>query len=136
VTFSIGLRIYGAALATLLLLDLAWLGLVARAFYQRELAPLLRPDVQWAPAVLFYLVFVGGVLLFAIAPALASGSLGRAVLLGACLGALAYATYDLTSLALIRGFPLRVAIIDILWGASLTAAVAAAGFLAGRAATG
>src|SRR5690349_10059148 len=115
-TLGIGIRIYGAALLTLLVVDLAWLGIFAKGFYQRELAPLLRPDVQWAPAILFYLAYVGGIMLFAIAPALEAGSLGRAVVLAGIFGAIAYATYDLTSLTLIRDFPVKVAVVDIVWG--------------------
>lgn len=113
-------------------LDMLWLGVVARAFYQRQLATILRPDIQWAPAVAFYLLFVVGVMVFAVVPALERASLGRAIWSGAFLGLVAYATYDLTNLALARDFPPIVAAVDMAWGATIAATVAAAGYGFGR----
>ncbi len=113
-------------------LDMLWLGVVARDFYQRQLATILRPDIQWAPAVAFYLLFVVGVMVFAVVPALERASLGRAIWSGAFLGLVAYATYDLTNLALARNFPPIVAAVDMAWGATIAAIVAAAGYGFGR----
>jgi uncharacterized membrane protein len=124
------LRPFAAALATLFLLDLLWLGLVARDFYRSQLGHLLRADVAWAPALLFYLLFVAALVVFVVQPAVERQSLGRALWTGAFFGLTAYATYDLTSLALIRDFPLGVALVDLAWGTALSAAAAAAGWWA------
>ena len=123
------IQTYFVSLLTFLVIDLVWLGIVARGFYREQLGELLAPDVRWVPAILFYMLFVGAVLVFAVAPALERMSLGRAILLGGFFGMIAYATYDLTNLATLRGFPTTVAIVDIAWGFILTASVAAAGYL-------
>ncbi len=126
---AVFLQTYVASLVAFLLLDFTWLGLIARGFYREQLGQLLRPDVRWIPAIIFYLLFVAAVIVFAVAPAVERGSLGRALLLGGFFGIVAYATYDLTNLATLRGFPTLVAVVDIAWGCLLTAAVAAVGYL-------
>ena len=126
------LKVYGVSVATLFLVDLAWLGLVAKDFYHRHLGTLLRPDVRWAPGVLFYLLYVAALIVFVVEPAVARQSAGRALALGALFGLTAYATYDLTSLALVRDFPTLVAVVDLAWGTFLTALVAWVGYGAGR----
>jgi uncharacterized membrane protein len=118
------LRLYAASLGVFLVVDLLWLGVIARGFYRHQLGPLLRPDVRWAPALVFYLLFVAGILVFAVIPALERGSWGRALVLGGLFGAIAYATYDLTNLATLKGFPPLVAVVDIAWGAFLAALIA------------
>ncbi len=123
------LQTYAAALATFLLLDFAWLGLVARGFYRQQLGQLMAPEVRWGAAILFYLLFVAAVVVFAVLPAVERGSLGRALVLGGFFGLVAYATYDLTNLAVLRGFPTLMAVVDMAWGCLLTAAVAAVGYL-------
>ena len=113
-------------------IDMIWLGLAARGFYRNNLGHLLRPDVNWTAAIGFYLLYIAGIMIFAIMPALEDNSLRRAVLLGGLFGFFAYATYDLTNLATLKGWPLNVAVVDIIWGIVLTASVAAAGFFIGR----
>lgn len=120
---------YLAALGSFLLLDFVWLGFVSRGFYRNQLGDLLASDVRWLPAIAFYLLFVSAVLVFAVFPAVARESLGRAVVLGAFFGVVAYATYDLTNLATMRGFPTIVAAVDMVWGGVLTATVATVGYL-------
>lgn len=112
------------ALCTILALDALWLGLVARKFYADELGDLMRKDIQWWAAGVFYLLYAVGIVFFVVQPALAAKSLRTAMMLGAALGFLAYATYDLTNLAVLRGFSLRVALVDLAWGTVLTAAAA------------
>ena len=131
-TFVPFLKLYGASALVLFLIDLVWLGVVAKDFYHRHLGTLIRPDVRWAPAALFYLLYVAALIVFVVQPALERQSLMRAVALGAFFGLTAYATYDLTSLALIRDFPTLVAVVDIAWGTFLTALVAGAGYGVGR----
>ena len=123
------LQTYAVSLLAFLALDFTWLGLVARGFYKEQLGQLLAPDVRWVPAILFYMLYVGAVLVFAVLPAVERGSLGRAVLLGGFFGVVAYATYDLTNLATLRGFPTTVAAVDMVWGGVLTATVATVGYL-------
>ena len=115
-----------------LALDMLWLGVVAKGFYQEQLGPILSEQVIWPAAIAFYLLFIAGILVFVVFPARDKGSLGRAVVLGALFGLVTYATYDLTNLATLRGFPPLVAAVDMAWGMVLTATVAAAGFLFAR----
>ena len=122
-------RLYLPTLVVFLALDAVWLGLVARGFYREQLGPLMRPDVNWGAALLFYLLFVVGLLVFAVAPALERQSLARAAALGALFGLICYATYDLTNLATLRGFPGLVAAVDLAWGAVIAATTASAAYL-------
>ena len=123
-------RAFGLTALTMFVLDVAWLGLVAKALYAREMGTLLRPDIQWVPALLFYSLYVAAAVVFVVLPAAQLHSIGRAALLGAFFGLAAYATYDLTSLALIRDFPLRIAVVDMAWGMVLTAVSCSAGYWA------
>lgn len=113
-------------------IDMIWLGVIAKAFYRNNLGHLLRPDVNWSAALVFYLLYIAGILIFATMPALEKKSLYQAVVLGGLFGFFAYATYDLTNMATLKGWPLNVVIVDILWGIVLSASVAAASFLIGR----
>ena len=121
------LKLFAATGATMFALDLLWLGVVAKGFYAKHLGSLLRPDVKWVPALLFYLLYVAAVVVFVVMPAL-----GRAIGMGAFFGLAAYATYDLTSMALIRDFPLIVVLVDLAWGVVLTTIASSAGYLASR----
>jgi uncharacterized membrane protein len=113
-------------------IDMIWLGFVAKDFYRKNLGHLLRPDVNWTAALVFYLLYIAGILIFATMPALEKKSLYQAVVLGGLFGFFAYATYDLTNMATLKDWPLNVVIVDIIWGIVLTASVAAASFLIGR----
>ncbi|MGV8079725.1 MAG: DUF2177 family protein [Syntrophales bacterium] len=113
-------------------IDLVWLGLVARGFYRHNLGHLLRPDVNWAAAFLFYLLYIAGILIFATMPALEKNSLRQAIVSGGLFGLFTYATYDLTNLATLKDWPLNVVFVDIAWGIVLTATVAAASFFIGK----
>jgi uncharacterized membrane protein len=117
------LKLYAVALPTFLLVDLVWLGVVARSFYRNQLGHLMRPDVNWAAALAFYALFVAGIVILAVWPAVERESLGRALALGALLGLVSYAAYDLTNLATLRDFPLTMALVDLVWGAFLCATV-------------
>jgi len=123
-----------AALATaliLLLLDLLWLGRIARPLYARELAGYLRAKPGWPAALLFYLLYLAGLLYFAVWPALAAGDAWLAVRDGFLIGLLAYGTYNLTNLATLKDWPHRIALIDWTWGACMSAVAAGGGALAG-----
>ena len=128
VTASAFLKLYAVTAPLLFAIDLAWLGLVARDFYRTRLGRLMRPDPRWGAAILFYLLYVAALLVFAVLPGLERASLSRAAALGAGLGCICYCTYDLTNLALAQGFPAVVAVVDIAWGTVLGAGVSAAAF--------
>ena len=118
-------KLYAVALVTFLVIDLIWLGVVARSFYRTQLGHLLRADVNWAAAMAFYVIFVAGIVVLVVGPAVEQQSLLRAVALGALLGLVTYAAYDLTNLATLKGFPAAVAAVDLAWGAVLCATVSA-----------
>lgn len=123
---------YIAVALMFLALDALWLGVVARNFYLARLGELMRDKPDLGAAAMFYAIYVAGVVYFAIAPALAGGGVGRALLNGALFGLVAYATYDLTNLATLRGYSVELARVDIAWGAFLTAAASGVGYLAAR----
>ncbi len=107
--------------------DLLWLGVLGRGIYQRYLGHLLG-DVNWGAALVFYLLFIVGIFIFAIMPAVDRGSARHAALMGALFGFFTYATYELTNLATLDGWPLGIVFIDIAWGVVLTGSVALAGY--------
>lgn len=116
-----------------LILDAIWLGVVAKDFYRQQIGHLLAPDFRLGPAILFYLVYLGGVSWFALAPAAAGGDWRAALFPAAILGFVAYATYDLTNWAVMRDWPAVVTIADIAWGTVLTTVAAGVGaYLAQR----
>lgn len=106
------------------LIDAIWLGVIANKLYKDELGSLLAAKPNMVAAVLFYIIFVIGIVVFAVLPAVASGNWKTALGLGALLGLVAYATYDLTNLATLKDFPVKIVIIDLIWGTVLTATVA------------
>ena len=124
--------LYGIVFAAFLVIDLVWLGVVARGLYAREYGALLRPDVRWDAAFVFYAIYIGGVLYLAVLPGLSETALRGALLRGGTLGLVAYAAYDLTNLATLKDYPTRIVWIDMVWGTVLTATISAIGYGAGR----
>jgi uncharacterized membrane protein len=108
-------------------LDMFWLGIVAKGFYQSRLGGLLSENVNWPAAVIFYLMFLAGLLFFVVMPAAARDSLVHGFLRGLFFGLITYATYDLTNLATLKNWSLSLSLVDILWGMVLSAAVGTAG---------
>ncbi|CAM4034738.1 DUF2177 domain-containing protein [Novosphingobium lubricantis] len=100
-------------------MDAVWLGWAGAKLYRPALGDLLAPTFRAAPAVVFYVLYLGGMLWFAVRPGLAQG-LGAAALNGALLGAMCYMTYDLTSQAVLARWPVHVTVIDVLWGTFAT----------------
>lgn len=109
-------------------IDMVWLGWVAKGFYRKHLGNFLSDQVNWKAALVFYFLFVAGIFLFAILPAIERNSLVRAVILGGLFGFFTYATYDLTNLATLKDWPLTIVFVDITWGVVLTGAVSGAGY--------
>ena len=102
-------------------LDFLWLGFIAKNFYQASLGHImLEKPLLWA-ALLFYLLYPVGLLIFVIGPAIDAASVGRALAFGAIFGCIAYSTYDLSNLATLRGIPVSFAVTDIIWGSVATA---------------
>ena len=122
------LKLYALTVPIFFIIDMLWLGVVAKEFYRRQLGFILSPQVNWTAAVFFYLVYIAGILFFAVRPAVNHNSWGQAALLGALFGFFTYATYDLTNLATIKNWPLVMAVVDILWGACLCTLVALISF--------
>lgn len=110
------------------IVDLLWLGVVAKNLYNRLLGNFLADNVNWTAAVIFYLLFIVGIFIFAILPALEKDSLMKALVLGALFGFFTYATYDLTNLATLKDWPVKVVFIDITWGVVLTSIVSVSGY--------
>ena len=129
---SFYLKLYALTVPVFFVIDLIWLGLVAKNFYRNNLKSIISPEVNWAAAVIFYLVYISGIIFFAVRPAVNKNSLAEAILLGGLFGFFTYATYDLTNMATIKEWPLKVVVVDILWGTCLCVLVAGFSFLIAR----
>lgn len=116
------LYLYLISLPFFFVIDMIWLGWLGRSIYQSQIGHFLG-EVNWPAAIGFYLVYLIGLTFFAIAPAYASGSLLTAVFLGGMFGFFTYATYDMTNLATLDGWPWTIVVVDILWGTVLGASV-------------
>lgn len=110
------------------LIDMAWLGFIAKGLYKKYLGGFMSEQINWPVAIIFYLLFVIGVFIFVILPAIEKDSIISAIKLGALFGLFTYATYDLTNLATLKNWPLNIVFIDIVWGSVLTSIVSTAGF--------
>jgi uncharacterized membrane protein len=126
------LKIYACAFVGFLAIDMVWLVVIARGFYRRQLGFLLSDQPNWWAAITFYLLFVAGLLVFAVFPGLQAGSLRKALLLGGFFGLVTYATYDLTNLATVKSWPWIVTLVDMAWGTLLATSVSCIGYMAGR----
>lgn len=126
-------KLYLVSLAAFLAIDMLWLGLVARSFYQQQLGFIMAPSVNnWFAAIIFYLLFIVGILFFVVVPGLESGSLKATLLRAALFGLITYATYDLTNLATLKDWPALLSIVDMLWGMVLSVLVSYISFMAGK----
>jgi len=101
-------------------IDLIWLGVVAKKLYNKYLGYIMAKNINWLAAVIFYIIFVIGMLIFVIQPALAKDSMQHIILYGMAYGFITYATYDLTNLATLKDWPIEITIIDLIWGTSLS----------------
>ncbi len=126
------IKLYLATLVAFFAMDMLWLGLVASDFYKKNLGFLMAPEVNWAAALVFYLLFILGILVFVIVPGLTENALPMMLVKAAFFGLVTYATYDLTNLATVKNWPLVVTLVDLLWGMFLTTVVSLAGFFAGK----
>ncbi len=113
---------YLATAAVFLAIDILWLGFVAPKLNKQNLGHLMAEKTNFIAAGAFYLLYVAALLVFVINPAIASGSVWQALYRGAFLGLVMYATYDLTNLATLRDWPLKITLIDLAWGSFVTGA--------------
>lgn len=126
------LKLYLATLVTFFVIDMIWLGLLARTFYRKRLGFLLAPDPNWIAAIVFYLLFILGILVFVVVPGVEDDSLKTTLLHAALFGLITYATYDLTNLATVKDWPLLVTVVDLAWGIVLSVIVSLVSFGVGK----
>jgi uncharacterized membrane protein len=123
------LKLFFIALPVFFIIDMVWLVFVAKNFYQKQIGFLMKPDINWLAAIVFYLLFIAGLVTFVISPAVEKESWVHALLFGALFGLITYATYDLTNLATIKDWPLLVTIVDLIWGTVLAASISVITYL-------
>jgi len=114
--------------ASFLLIDLLWLGVIAKPIYQKLLGNFLSSQVNWPAAMIFYAFYVVGIFIFAVVPAAEKNSVSQSLITGALFGFFAYMTYELTNYSTMNGWPWQIVVIDIIWGAVLTSIVALIGY--------
>lgn len=123
------IKIYAITLPVFVAIDVLWLGLVAKNFYRSQIGFLMKSEINWTAAIIFYLLFVIGLVVFIIIPSIEKSSWTHALLFGALFGFITYATYDLTNLATIKDWPFLVTIVDLGWGAILAGLVSTITYL-------
>lgn len=117
------IKLFFIALPVFFVIDMVWLVVVARSFYQEHIGFLMKPEINWTAAIIFYLLFIAGLVLFVISPAVKAQSWVHALLYGALFGLITYATYDLTNLATLKDWPVLVTVVDLIWGTVLASSI-------------
>ena len=117
------IKLFLIALPVFFVIDLVWLVLVAKKFYQEQIGFLMKPDINWIAAIIFYLLFIAGLVIFVISPAVEKLSWVHALIFGALFGLITYATYDLTNLSTLKDWPLLVTVVDLIWGTVLASSI-------------
>lgn len=117
-------KIYLLTFIVFFLVDIVWLAVISKNLYKKYLGHLMTPNVNWTAGIIFYVLFIAGLVFFVINPALAQESLSYAILAGGFFGLIAYGTYDLTNLATLKDWPVLITVIDLVWGTFLNAATA------------
>jgi len=117
------IKLYLIAFPVFLAIDMVWLTLVAKNFYSKQIGYLMAKNPNLFAALIFYLIFIAGLIVFVITPALDKKMWTQALLAGAFFGLVTYATYDLTNLATVKDWPLIITVVDLLWGITVSASV-------------
>jgi len=117
------IKLFLIALPVFFVIDMVWLVLVAKKFYQEQIGFLMKPDINWFAAIIFYLLFIAGLVIFVISPAVEKHSWVHALIFGAFFGLITYATYDLTNLATLKDWPILVTVVDLIWGTVLASSI-------------
>jgi uncharacterized membrane protein len=128
-TTAMFFKLFLIALPVFFVIDMVWLVLVAKKFYQEHIGFLMKQNVNWLAAVIFYLLFISGLVIFVISPAVEKQSWVHALIFGALFGLITYATYDLTNLATLKDWPILVTVVDLIWGTVLASSVSVVAFL-------
>ena len=123
------LKVYFITFCVFFLVDIVWLGFISKSLYNNYLGHLMAPNVNWYAALIFYFMFIAGLVFFVINPSIEKQSLLYAILAGGFFGLIAYGTYDLTNLATIKDWPVNITIIDLIWGTFLNATTSAITYL-------
>ncbi len=121
---------YLGTIVTFLVADALWIGVIARSFYKEQIGDLMLPSPNLPVAALFYLFFAGAIVLFAVTPGLKTASLSTAMVYGGILGLAAFGTYDITNLATLKNWPLKMSLVDMAWGTFVTGLAASGGYWA------
>ena len=122
-------KLYLIALPVFFMIDIIWLALIAKNFYRSQIGFLMKTNINWVAAILFYLLFIAGLVFFVLSPAIEKRSLTYAIMTGAFYGLLTYSTYDLTNLATLKDWPLLITVIDMIWGMVLSVSVSLVSYL-------
>lgn len=125
-------KLYAIALPIFFAIDMVWLVVIAQKFYASQIGFIMKTTPNWAAALIFYLLFIAGLVFFVVSPNLAQSSLHRVALVGAFFGLITYATYDLTNLATLKNWPILVTLVDLLWGSTLSALVSSLTYLVAK----
>jgi uncharacterized membrane protein len=123
------IKLFLIALPLFVVIDMVWLLLVAKDFYRKQIGFLMRPDIGWYAAITFYLLFIAGMIVFVISPAVEKHSWTHALFFGALFGLITYGTYDLTNLATMKDWPVLVTVVDLIWGMVLSSSVSVLTYL-------
>lgn len=123
------LKLYLITLPIFFIIDMIWLGLVAKNFYAQQIGQLMKSEINWPAAMIFYLLFIVGLVIFVVMPALKAESWQMAIFYGALFGLISYATYDLTNLATLKDWPILITVVDLIWGSVLAASVSTISYL-------
>ena len=126
------IKLYFATLIAFFVIDMVWLGLIARTLYRNYLGFLLASTTNWFAVILFYLLFILGILVFVVLPGLQDNSLKATLLRAVLFGLVTYATYDLTNLATVKNWPVLITVIDLAWGTILSVLVSYISFMVGK----
>lgn len=125
------LYLYLITFGIFLIVDLIWLNFIAKNLYQKEIGTLLLKNPNIVPAILFYALFIVALLILVLVPGIQSYTLTKTLLIGAVFGFITYATYDLTNLATLQGWSLKMTIVDLIWGTSVSTLVTFLGYIIG-----
>jgi uncharacterized membrane protein len=115
------LKLYFVCLIVFFMIDLCWLGIIAKDLYKEQIGFLMSSEVRWGPAILFYCLFIAGLVFFAILPGFHKENWVSVLTYGGFFGLVCYATYDLTNLATLKGWPVKIVVIDLIWGTLISA---------------
>lgn len=123
------IKIYLITALVFFLVDILWLGFISKKLYRKHLGFIMAPKVNWAAAIIFYSLFIVGLVFFVINPALERSSLIYAILVGGFFGLITYGTYDLTNLSTLKDWPLFITVVDLIWGTFLNGATSGITFI-------